>query len=67
VVEALGLCDAEGAAAVEDGAGPEIEGYGEPMPWEGINRDDDAGVRPYVGTSFNTRSSGTVDPFDNCG
>lgn len=31
-MEALGLCDAEGVAAVEDGAGPEIEGYGEPIP-----------------------------------
>jgi len=66
-VEALGLCNAKGVVAVEGGAGPEIEGYGEPTPCEGSNSDDDAGVRLYVGTSFNMRSSGTVDPLESCG
>jgi len=62
-VQALGLCEAGAIGGVEDGAGPDIEGYGEPIPWEGINREE-AGVRLYVGTSFSTRSSGTVDPFE---
>ena len=43
VVLALGLCEAD---CVDDGVPPlDIAGYGEPMPCEGINRDD-AGFRP---------------------
>ena len=65
-MEALGLCETDAEFELEDGVGPEMEGYGEPMPCEGINRDE-AGFRPYVGTSLSTKSSGTVDPFESCG
>lgn len=59
-VFALGLC---ATVCADGGTPPEIDGYGDPMPCEGINRFDPV-LRPYVGTSFNTKSSGTVDPFD---
>ena len=58
---ALGLC-VPNAALCKGGVPPEMAGYGDPTPCDGINKFDEL-LRLYVGTSFNTRSSGTVDPF----
>ena len=58
---ALGLCAAD-PAPCKGGVPPEIDGYGDPMPWDGISRFDEL-LRVYAGTSFKTRSSGTEGPF----
>lgn len=40
----------------------DIDGYGEPVPCDGIKRDGVVWLAPYVGTSLSMRSSGTLLP-----
>lgn len=43
-----------------------MDGYGDPVPCDGIRRDEAAVLAPYVGTSLSIRPSGTVLP-ECCG